>query len=57
MKGRMAQVDIEKVLGGGKVEVPKMVIDKETPEVIYVYNVSQEQIPLIKQRYYPDDPR
>lgn len=53
----MAQVDIEKVLGGGKVEVPKMVIDKETPEVIYVYNVSQEQIPLIKQRYYPDDPR
>jgi hypothetical protein len=57
MKGQMPQVDIEKVLGGGKVEAPKMLIDKETPEAIYVYNVSLEQIPLIKEKYYPDDPR
>jgi len=53
----MAQVDLEKVLGDGKVEVPKMIIDKETPEAIYVYNVSQEQIPLIKEKYYPEDTR
>lgn len=31
MKAQMAQVDLEKVLGDGKVEVPKMIIDKETP--------------------------
>jgi hypothetical protein len=57
MKAQMAQVDLEKVLGDGKVEVPKMIIDKETPEAIYVYNVSQEQIPLIKEKYYPEDTR
>ncbi len=57
MKTQMAQVDLEKVLGDGKVEVPKMIIDKETPEAIYVYNVSQEQIPLIKEKYYPEDTR
>lgn len=32
-----------------------MLIDKETPTAIYVYNVSQEQIPLIKEKYYPND--
>jgi hypothetical protein len=57
MKGQMPQVDLEKVLGDGRVEVPKMLIDKETPHAIYVYNVSQEQIPLIKEKYYPNDPR
>ncbi len=57
MKAQMAQVDLEKVLGDGKVEVPKMIIDKETTEAIYVYNVSQEQIPLIKEKYYPEDTR
>ncbi len=34
-----------------------MIIDKETPEAIYVYNVSQEQIPLIAQKYYPEETR
>jgi len=34
-----------------------MIIDKETPEAIYVYNVTQEQIPLIAAKYYPDETR
>ena len=34
-----------------------MIIDKETPEAIFVYNVSEEQIPLIKQKYYPEETR
>lgn len=31
MEGQMPQMDLEKILADGKVEVPKMLIDKETP--------------------------
>lgn len=34
-------MDLDKILGDGKVEVPMMIIDKETPTTIFVYNVSQ----------------
>jgi hypothetical protein len=34
-----------------------MLIDKETPDAIYVYNISQEQLPLIVQKYYPGETR
>lgn len=50
-------MDLDKILGDGKVEVPMMIIDKETPTTIFVYNVSQQQIPLIKEKYYPNDER
>jgi hypothetical protein len=31
MKGQMPSIDLEKILGDGKVEAPKMLIDNETP--------------------------
>lgn len=34
-----------------------MINDQQTPEAVYIYNVTQEQIPLIKQKYYPEETR
>jgi hypothetical protein len=50
-------IDLDKQLNEGKVELPKMLIEKQTQEAIYIYNVSQEQIPLITLNYYPHETR
>jgi len=34
-----------------------MLISKETKDAIFVYNVTQEQIPLITEKYYPEETR
>lgn len=31
-----------------------MIIDNETPTAIYVYNLTQEQLPIIIEKYYPN---
>ena len=57
MSEAVKNMDLDKQLNQGKVQLPRMLIDRETPEAIYVYNVSQEQIPLIIEKYYPDETR
>ena len=48
----MGDVNLEKELGKASI-VPAMVIDKVTPEAIYVYNVEEVQLPLIAKKFYP----
>lgn len=50
-------MDLEEELSDGKVRLPTMLIDRETPEAVYVYNVTQQQLPLIVQHYYPQETR
>jgi hypothetical protein len=32
-----------------------MLVEKRTGECIYIYNVNEEQLELIKQKYYPEE--
>jgi hypothetical protein len=38
-------------------EVPNNLCEKHEPDAIYIYGVTKEQLPKIKEVYYPDDPR
>lgn len=39
MSEEVNRMDLDKELGNGEVELPPMIIDKETPTAIYIYNV------------------
>jgi hypothetical protein len=54
MSGAVLSMDLEQELSDGRVKLPTMLIDKETPDAVYVYNVTQQQLPLIVQHYYPN---
>jgi hypothetical protein len=38
-------------------EVPNNLCERHETDAIYIYGVSEEQLPKIREVYYPDDPR
>ena len=57
VRAGMGSVDVALVLGKGEPVLPTMVVDNVTPTAIYVYNISNEQLPLVKAKYYPEEER